>query len=57
MEFLKELLLALHHRFAEILTLPKKSNFRFRPILWTIKNRSALQYLKIFFCINSRFKV
>lgn len=24
MEFLKELLLALHHRFAEILTLPKK---------------------------------
>ncbi len=37
MEFLKELLLALHHRFAEILTLPKKSNFRFRPILWTIK--------------------
>lgn len=37
MEFLKELLLALHHRFAEILTLPKKSNFRFRPILWIIK--------------------
>lgn len=56
MEFLKELLLALHHRFAEILTLPKKSNFRFRPILWTIKNRAPLQHFNFFFiCINPRF--
>lgn len=56
MEFLKELPLALHHRFAEILTLPKKSNFRFRPILWTIKNRAPLQHFNFFFiCINPRF--
>lgn len=56
MEFLKELSFTHLSMPTEILTL-LKNGYPFISILWAIKNRSALQYLKIFFCINSRFKV